>query len=99
MCHAFDLSYNPSPTINGKFAVKSDVCIYAWGCVLYQRQRNKNNQWLWRIIDMLSQIMPKQMHQNHCKLHEWYGFAKLIQHLLVRFLEFGKCTGLVSCIS
>ena len=77
-----------SPTIDGKFAVKSDACIYAWGGVLYQRQFDeKLKQWLWRIIDMWSQIMPKQMRKNHCKLHEGYGFARLIQHWTVYLIR------------
>ena len=76
-----------NPTIAGKFAVKSDACIYAWGGVLYQRQQDKNKQWLWRMIDMWSQIMPKAMRKDHCKLHEAYGFAKLIQHWTIYLLR------------
>ena len=75
------------PTVAGKFAVKSDACIYAWGGVLYQHQQDRYDQWLWRMIDMCSQIMPKQMRKNHCKLHEAYGFAKLIQHWSVYLLR------------
>ena len=72
-----------NPTINGKFAIKSDACIYAWGGILYQKQQDEHFNWIWRIIDMWSQIMPNNLRNNHCKLHEGYAFSKLIQHWTV----------------
>ena len=62
------------PTINGQFAVKSDACIFAWGGILYQLQKDEKFNWIWCIIDMWSQIMPKNLRNNHCKLHEGYAF-------------------------
>ena len=62
-----------SPTPDGQFAVKSDASLYAYGGVLFQNQRNEHGQYIWRIIDMWSQIMPNNLRNAHCKLHEAYG--------------------------
>ena len=39
------------PTPDGKFAVKSDASLYAYGGVLFQLQKDFNGQLIWRIID------------------------------------------------
>ena len=69
--------YTPKKT--GIYCLKPDACMYAFGGVLYQKQKF-GNEFIWRIIDMYSGIMPKHMRDTHCRLQEAFGVVKLTQH-------------------
>ena len=70
--------YTPKKT--GVYCLKPDACMYAFGGVLYQKQKLEDGSLVWRIIDMYSGIMPQHMRDTHCRLQEAYGLVKLTQH-------------------
>ena len=76
-----------APDMSGTFCVSSDACSYAVGGVLYQKQKDEKGNLVWRMCDMYSQIMPKHLRDQHCKMQEAYGITKLIQHWTVYLIK------------
>ena len=76
-----------SPNRSGRFCVTSDASMFALGGGLYQIQKGEKGDWTWRLIDLFSQIMPSNMRSNHCRFHEAYAAAQLIQHWTVHLIR------------
>ena len=63
----------------GTFCLQVDGCPYGVGAVLYQKQRT-NNTMKWVIIDMYSRIIPKNLRNSHCSVHESLALVWPTQH-------------------
>ena len=78
--------YNPN--IYGKFCIKTDACNYGAGAVLYQQQKDKDGQLVWRIIDMMNKTVPQNLRHCHSMIHEAWAIVQTCQywqfHLLRR---------------
>ena len=77
-----------NPTIDGEFCIKTDACNYGAGAVLYQRQKDKDGNLKWQIIDMMNKTMPKGLRASHSMVHEAWAIVQACQfwqfHLLRR---------------
>ena len=68
-----------SPTRDGLFAIQTDASNYGAGAVLYQQQHLPNeDQPRWVIVDMWSQVMPKQLRHCHSMVHEAYAVVHAV---------------------
>ena len=64
---------------SGTFCMQVDGCPYGVGAVLYQLQKI-NNKSEWVIIDMYSRIIPKNLRNAHCSVHEGLALVWPAQH-------------------
>ena len=68
------------PTREGQFAVQTDASSYGCGAVLYQLQEvpGEDVDPRWVIVDMWSQVMPKQLRHCHSMVHEAYAVVHAV---------------------
>ena len=69
------------PKRYGMYCLQSDGCPYGVGAVLYQKQWDETTHtWEWVIIDMFSRIIPKNLRNAHCSVHEGLAIVWPSQH-------------------
>ena len=78
--------YNPQN--KGEFCLKCDACSYGIGAVLYQWQFHPlQRKYCWVIVDMWSKIMPQQLRNAHCSLHEALAVVWSCNHWAIYLMK------------